>query len=65
MRERLLESFDTKFEDTNILLVDIRSGHSHDLRSFHTRFPHHPGGLVLQDQAGVIQESHKLYESEN
>ena len=39
-----------------VLLVDIGGGRGHDLVKFKERFPDHPGGLVLQDQAETIAE---------
>ncbi|KAF3061295.1 Demethylsterigmatocystin 6-O-methyltransferase [Daldinia childiae] len=38
----------------SVLLIDIGGGKGHDLISFHERFPHVEGRLILQDSAPVI-----------
>ncbi|KAI1650364.1 putative O-methyltransferase [Daldinia loculata] len=38
----------------SVLLIDIGGGKGHDLISFHERFPHIEGRLILQDSAPVI-----------
>ncbi|KAI0852879.1 putative O-methyltransferase [Daldinia vernicosa] len=38
----------------SVLLIDVGGGKGHDLISFHERFPHIEGRLILQDSAPVI-----------
>ncbi|KAI8962263.1 putative O-methyltransferase [Daldinia sp. FL1419] len=44
----------------SVLLIDVGGGKGHDLISFHERFPHLEGHLILQDSAPVITNIHGM-----
>ena len=51
--DRLAEGFDTSNNET--LLVDVGGGRGHDMQQFVAQHKAHPGKVVLQDRAPVIE----------
>ncbi|KAJ6090174.1 O-methyltransferase [Penicillium sp. IBT 16267x] len=52
VENRMVEGFDPSIGDT--LLVDVGGGRGHDLATFATRYPSHPGKIILQDREPII-----------
>lgn len=44
-------------ETERVLLVDVGGGYGHDVAAFAAKYPKNPGALVVQDQAGVLEEA--------
>ncbi|KAJ5161069.1 hydroxyindole O-methyltransferase [Penicillium capsulatum] len=60
--DRLITGFDASVSD--VLLVDVGGGRGHDVATFISQHPSHPGRIVLQDRepviAGVVSSSDAL-----
>ncbi|KAL8992755.1 MAG: hypothetical protein Q9169_006862 [Polycauliona sp. 2 TL-2023] len=55
-QEQVINGYESQLNGGNVIFVDIGGAQGTEALEFHHRFPSHPGRLILQDRADVVED---------